>query len=113
MMSVGGKAGSRAVLSFKIAQPFTRGVLKLNVLKAKATGKAVTKVRVFLAAGTGRTAPGTRIGEHTAKKGVISIPLGHLPKGTLRLVVTASAGTVTLAGTGAGKKAPMIVPATS
>jgi hypothetical protein len=112
MMSVGGRAGSRAVLSFKLAQPFTRGVLKLNVLKAKATGKAVTKVRIFLAAGTGRTAPGKRLGEHTAKKGSISIPLGKLPKGPLKLVVTASAGSVTLAGTGAGKKAPMIVPAT-
>ncbi|MDX6402491.1 MAG: hypothetical protein QOF27_3097 [Gaiellaceae bacterium] len=109
MVSVGGKQGTRIVLSFKLTQTFAPGVLRLNVIKSKATGKAVTKVRISLPARTGSTAPGKRIGERIARKGTISIPLGKLTSGTLRLVVTATAGTVTLSGTGAGSKAPTIV----
>jgi hypothetical protein len=109
VVSVGGKQGTRIVLSFKLTQTFAPGVLRLNVIKSKATGKAVTKVRISLPARTGSTAPGKRLGERVAKKGTVSIPLGQQTSGTLRLVVTASAGTVTLSGTGAGSKAPTIV----
>jgi acyl-CoA reductase-like NAD-dependent aldehyde dehydrogenase len=111
VVSVGGKQGTRIVLSFKLTQTFAPGVLRLNVIKSKATGKAVTKVRISLPARTGSTAPGKRVGERLAKKGTISIPLGMQTSGTLRLVVTATAGTVTLSGTGAGSKAPTIVGA--
>jgi hypothetical protein len=111
MVSVGGKQGARIVLSFKLTQTFAPGVLRLNVIKSKATGKAVTKVRISLPARTGSTAPGKRLGERVARKGIISIPLGKQTSGTLRLVVTATAGTVTLSGTGAGSKAPTIVSA--
>jgi hypothetical protein len=111
VVSVGGKQGTRIVLSFKLTQTFAPGVLRLNVIKSKATGKAVTKVRISLPARTGSTAPGKRLGERVAKKGTVSIPLGKQTSGTLRLVVTASAGTVTLSGTGAGSKAPTILSA--
>jgi hypothetical protein len=109
MVNVGGKGGGSVVLSFKLAQTFSPGVLHLHVLRSRATGKAVTKVRISLPARTGSTQPGKRLGERVAKKGIVSIPLGTLKSGTLRLVVTATAGTVTLSGTGAGSKAPTIV----
>jgi Fibronectin type III domain len=111
MVSVGGKQGTRIVLSFKLTQTFAPGVLRLHVIKSKPTGKAVTKVRISLPARTGSNAAGKRIGERLAKKGTISIPLGKLQPGPLRLVVTATAGTITLSGTGAGSKAPTIVSA--
>jgi hypothetical protein len=46
------------------------------------------------------------------RRGTIQIPLGPQKVGVLRLVVTASGGSLTLAGTGA-KKAPTIQPANS
>lgn len=111
VVSVGGKHGARIVLTFKLTEAYTPGVLRLHVIRSRATGKAVTKVRISLPARTGSSAAGKRLGERPAKKGTISIPLGSLPISTLRLVVTATAGTVTLSGTGAGSKAPTITPA--
>jgi hypothetical protein len=109
---VGGSSGARIVLSFRLKQPFARAVVRLQVLKAGVTGKAVPKVRVSLPAGSGRTTPGKRLGERIAKKGTISIPVGHMKAGVLRLVVTATGGTLTLAGS-ASTHAPMIVSGTS
>jgi chitodextrinase len=109
---VGGSSGARIVLSFRLKQPFARAVVRLQVLKVGVTGKAVPKVRVSLPAGSGRTTPGKRLGERIAKKGTISIPVGHMKASVLRLVVTATGGTLTLAGT-ASKHAPMIVSGAS
>jgi hypothetical protein len=105
---VGGSSGARIVLLFQLKQPFARAVVRLQVLKAGVTGKAVPKVRVSLPAGSGRTTPGKRLGERIAKKGTISIPVGHMKAGPLRLVVTATGGTLTLSGSGS-THAPMIV----
>jgi hypothetical protein len=109
---VGGSSAARILLSFRLKQPFARAVVRLQVLKAGVTGKAVPKVRVSLPAGSGRTTPGKRLGERIAKKGTISIPVGHMKAGVLRLVVTATGGTLTLAGSGS-THAPMIVSGSS
>jgi fibronectin type 3 domain-containing protein len=105
---VGGSSGARIVLLFRLKQPFVRAVVRLQVLKVGVTGKAVPKVRVSLPAGSGRTTPGKRLGERIARKGTISIPVGHMKASLLRLVVTATGGTLTLAGT-RSTHAPMIV----
>jgi fibronectin type 3 domain-containing protein len=101
-VKVGGKSGQRVVLSFKLMQPFTRAVLHLHVLAGKA------KVRISLPSGSGRTTPGKRLGERISKKGILKIPLGTQKSGTLRLVVTAQGGLVTIAGKG-GAKSPTIM----
>ena len=106
---VGGSSGARIVLLFRLKQPFARAVVRLHVLAAGVTGKSRAKLRISLPAGSGRNTPGKRLGERTAKKGTISIPVGHQKAGVLRLVVTATGGTLTLAGTGAGAHAPTIV----
>ena len=101
-VKVGGKSGQRLLLSFRLMQPFTHAFLHLRVLGGKA------KVRVSLPAGSGRNTPGKRLGERPAKKGVLKIPLGTMKIQTLRLVITAQGGLVTIAGMG-GAKAPTIV----
>jgi Fibronectin type III domain len=108
MFVVGGASGARIVLLFRLKQPFARAVVRLQVLKTGVTGKAVTKLRISLPAGSGRTTPGKRLGERIARKGTISIPVGHMKAGVLRLVVTATGGTLTLAGTSSAH-APTIV----
>ncbi|MEO9176662.1 MAG: hypothetical protein ABI317_14200 [Gaiellales bacterium] len=101
---IGGKTGSRLVLSFKLVQRFDPAVLRLQVLSGKA------KLRVSLPSGTGRTTPGKRLAERAAKKGMLLIPIGNMKPQTLRIIVTSShGGLVTLAGA-KGAKAPMIVP---
>jgi Fibronectin type III domain len=116
-VTVGGASGTRIVLSFDLAQVYARGSLRLQVVKStlkKLDGQSKTtiktKVRISLPAGTGRTTAGKRLGERLAKKGTVTIPLGRLPAGPLKLVVTATGGTVTISGTGAGPKAPTIAP---
>ncbi|HEY1478550.1 MAG TPA: fibronectin type III domain-containing protein [Gaiellales bacterium] len=105
MMRVGGKRGTRLVLTFTLKQPFTRAKLRVKVVSGKA------KLRVSLPAGTGRTTPGKRIAERAVKKGTVSIPIGNQKAGTLRLVITTSGGgLVTLGGTGSSK--PTILPGT-
>jgi hypothetical protein len=101
---VGGKSGTRIVLSFDLQQSFSRAVLHLRVLSGKA------KVRISLPAGSGRTTAGKRLGQRAAKKGILKIPIGTQKAGTLRLVVTAQGGLVTIAGKG-GAKAPTIMSA--
>jgi chitodextrinase len=101
---VGGTSGARIVLSFKLGQSFSRAVLHLRVLSGAA------KMRISLPSGSGRTTAGKRLGERAAKKGVVKIPIGTQKGGTLRLVVTAKGGLVTIAGKG-GAKAPTIVNA--
>jgi large repetitive protein len=101
---IGGKAGARVVLSFKLGQQFTPAVLRLHVLSGKAT------LRVSLPSGTGRTTAGERLGQKAAKKGTVLIPIGNMHPQTLRVVLTTTkGGLVTLAGP-KGSKAPMIVP---
>jgi chitodextrinase len=101
---IGGKSGSRLVLSFKLTEQFSPAVLRLHVLSGKA------KLRVSLPSGAGRTTPGVRLAERPAKKGTLLIPIGNMHPQTLKIVVTSSAGKlVTLAGP-KGSKAPMIVP---
>jgi hypothetical protein len=124
VLRVGGRSGARVVLSFKITQSFQSAVLRLNVLKStpkvrvKGSGSlksrvtARVKLRVALPARTGRTQAGKRLAERAVRRGTIQIPLGPQKVGVLRLVVTASGGSLTLAGTGA-KKAPTIQPANS
>jgi hypothetical protein len=124
VLRVGGKSGARVVLTFKITQSFQSAVLRLNVLKStpkvrvKGSGSlksrvtARVKLRVALPARTGRTQAGKRLAERAVRRGTIQIPLGPQKVGVLRLVVTASGGSLTLAGTGA-KKAPTIQPANS
>jgi hypothetical protein len=102
-VKVGRKSGQRLWLSFKLTQPFARAFLHLRVLGGKA------KVRVSLTAGSGRTTAGRRLGERSAKKkGILKIPIGSMKAGTLRLVITAQGGLVTIAGQG-GAKAPTIM----
>jgi chitodextrinase len=105
MMRIGGKRGSRVLLTFTLKQSLVRAQLRLKVLSGKA------KLRVSLPAGTGRTTPGKRIAERAAKKGTVTIPIGNQKAGTLRLVITATGhGLVTLGGSGTSK--PTIVPKT-
>jgi hypothetical protein len=126
MVRVGGTSGARVVLSFKITQAYANAVLRLTVLKAvptlakKGSGSAkrkVTakvKVRVSLPLRSGRTEAGKRLAERAARKGIISIPLGVQKPSTLRLVLTASGGVLTLSGGASGpKKAPTVGPAGS
>jgi chitodextrinase len=101
---IGGKTGSRLVLSFKLVQRFDPAVLRLQVLSGKA------KLRISLPSGTGRTTPGKRLAERAAKKGMLLIPIGNMKPQTLRIIVTAShGGLVTLAGA-KGAKPPVIMP---
>jgi hypothetical protein len=114
----GGSSGARIVISFTLPETYPRATLRLQVVKstvvrgkAQAKVKARTKLRVSLPMGTGRTLPGTRLAERVAKKGILLIPLKGMPKGPLRLILTATGGTVTIAGTGAGpNNAPAISP---
>jgi hypothetical protein len=100
---VGGKAGVRLVLVFKLAQTVNRAELDLRVLAGSA------RLRVSLPSGRGRTTAGKRLAERPAKKGLVRLAIGKMPEGTIRLIVTSShGGTLTLAGTG-GAKAPTIV----
>jgi hypothetical protein len=116
-VTVGGASGTRIVLSFNLTQAYARGSLHLQVVKStvqkvnrKRARTFKTKVRISLPAGVGRTTAGKRLGERVARKGTVIIPLGRLPVGPLRLVVTTSGGSVTISGTGAGPKAPTIAP---
>ena len=103
-VKVGRKSGQRVVLVFKLKQPFARAVLHLHVISGKA------KVRVSLPAGSGRNTPGKRLGQKTSKKGVLKIKIGPMKAQTLRLVITAQGGLVTIAGPG-GADAPTIMNA--
>jgi hypothetical protein len=100
---VGGKAGVRLVLVFKLAQTVNPAELDVRVVSGTA------RLRVSLPLGTGRTKPGKRLAERPAKKGIVRLALGKMPVGTVRLILTSShGGMLTLAGTG-GSKAPVIV----
>jgi fibronectin type 3 domain-containing protein len=99
---VGGKSGARIVLSFKLKDSFVPAYLRLQVVSGKA------KLRISLPAGSGRTTPGKRLGEKSVKKGSFKIGIGTQKSGTLRLVVTAKGGLVTISGMSKGTKAPTI-----
>jgi hypothetical protein len=100
---VGGKAGVRLVLVFKLAQTVNPAELDVRVLSGSA------RLRVSLPSGTGRTTAGRRLAERPAKKGLVRLAIGKMPAGTIRLILTSShGGVLTLAGRG-GSKAPVIV----
>jgi chitodextrinase len=104
---IGGRAGARVVLSFKLGQQFTPAVLRVQVLSGKAT------LRVSLPLGPGSRTAGKRLGQKAAKKGTVLIPIGNMHPQVLRVVLTTTkGGLVTLAGP-KGSKAPMIVPKSS
>jgi len=86
LLRYGGKSGSRMLLTFNLKATVVPAQLNLRVLSGNA------KVKVSLPLGKGRTTPGKRINELRAKKGTLTIPLGKMPRGKLRLIVTASQG---------------------
>jgi hypothetical protein len=99
LLRYGGKSGVRLLLTFTLSKTVVPAELNLRVLSGTA------KVKVSLPTGTGRTTPGKRIAERRAKKGTLVIPLGKMPQGKVRLIVTASQGKmVTLTAPKTAKK---------
>jgi hypothetical protein len=99
LLRYGGRSGSRMLLTFTLTSAVVPAQLNLRVLSGTA------KVKVSLPLGRAGSMPGKRLAERRAKKGTLVIPLGKMPQGKLRLIVTASQGKrVTLTAPKAAKK---------